>query len=1689
MRMEKKSTLKIFAAVLCIASSHTWARALSVPKPDETSIGFNHRAALPPGSYDLDPLIIISQNVNEKGLVVLSGQFSKPFTDNNILLSIKYQNAQGEWVIAWCKTLYSYNQYNETLKATFELPASASPTYNLKVELSSDTNNFTSVVWNKTISHYKQGDYSIGNCDLDENEYTMLLTPKKEGTITTDANGKVTGIKDRVTSAYSWNKLSNVLMDNKKNDVVFSPTNPSDIITDPNGAKSVKLVNTGAISNPLGSTPEFIYNEASGHPIPYLYSYDDPVYMFAGKFSANGFFIKFSQWPGDADGPGYFNFKNPTNVESRYFNLYNRTWKNLSEFIPDQEPVVIVSSLVTGLRIYKSDGTYIDLNPNTTSNYGGPYFGYTNYVARRGPGSENLSISDTSEMTLYGVGALRNNATISYGPIRTLPDIEREISKFIKYTGIFGNTTAYKNDASECSVNCFTINPGAQSDFIDWTKAPNSYIFDIEKDKNKKGLLIPVKKAYAIWKDHSNADFSFNSPISSTNVKAYLYWEDKAGIVMSGNDYELQIRGTGENAEIEVPIDLSKGEGNAVVSFNVFNAVSNDYDVVWSWHVWVTDDPTINGSTFRQGFETRVDNSPIPNEEWKWMNRNLGATNVKFTGNDSNKSIGLMYQWGRKDPIPPLGHVDGSTYFINGKAGKYNAADFGELTPQTTKKTGWILRNNIIGHENIVNNLKFSVNNPLKIITYAGWNGYDNTDYGTWFSDVEYKVLGTSEQNRVSWDLWSDNRKGLYSNGRKATDRGANATIEDIFIEADSKSYELKSPYDPCPNGWRIPSHYAGSLGSNFGNNMSPWGRLNSGADDDLNDNSKFKYTTVNPVLSSVKVYPQMGWDFTNQDNQSTPSYNRNIGYLPITGAYVFLGPNEKVDYVSSFNRMGYINWRSTGGLPTATYSPWNGIRGVGIVSDFLSDYSGKMLYTVNQTSMTKGASACRCIADPNKQFIESNQEFATRYLDGPNVVTDITKLKEWAKEPNSFIAYTNTSNPDDRIVKIKLKKAIAMDMLYFNGDGNRTFREGTQNKPSIVWTTDKNLISKMEIYPSSSNIDENSELRITLNPNVIGNAVVAFHRGNSGQWVNGKLQDPIVWSWHIWAPRSVVNELPKYITEENSSVTTDNGMVTPNTSGQIINPTKSGVAPMETIFMDRDLGALEDLPIDINTPDRTESNIKTHFASGLHYQWGRKDPLPTFYFNGGTLYRCSTCTASPNVTYPSPSYQVFRQIAATNNDGTISSTSYSAAISDANFRDKTASGYSREYNTYKQEAGVSLSDKPNEKVRKILKYSVENPFYFLFHNTSLDNDPSLTTATEVGFEEIVYNSADARYAKQNRNVANAQVKDWISDEREMMPERWGHNTEKSPFDPCPSGYRIPDTTMAGLFGYNKGSSPWFYNKGVANMPNQTTYGIGQGVAAQLKGASNNAVGEYKYPGYMLSNSSNVAYYGYDPSVTYSRFNSYWGWVFNFSGSKYNIGNIPTSGIRGLLGGNGWIPKSIATSTNTMPTFANSTGLWTASLGDLNSGWAIALKIQSPTVSYIGAVSSGIGVYPQAAMSCRCAKIQYDANGKEIGRYDPNVLPVQQFAAGKAVNTFAKKQIEEIQKDTKKLTIFPNPVKNTLYINADDKEYYYQIYNVSGQLVKQGKFENKQTDLSSLLSGAYLVRINNSETIVKIIKE
>ena len=69
---------------------------------------------------------------------------------------------------------------------------------------------------------------------------------------------------------------------------------------------------------------------------------------------------------------------------------------------------------------------------------------------------------------------------------------------------------------------------------------------------------------------------------------------------------------------------------------------------MWSWHVWVNDyDPEANI------FEWKDANGI----SYKYMDRNLGAmSGEKY----SKESLGLLYQWGRKDPFPGGDDVESS---------------------------------------------------------------------------------------------------------------------------------------------------------------------------------------------------------------------------------------------------------------------------------------------------------------------------------------------------------------------------------------------------------------------------------------------------------------------------------------------------------------------------------------------------------------------------------------------------------------------------------------------------------------------------------------------------------------------------------------------------------------------------------------------------------------------------------------------------------------------------------------------------------------------------------------------------------------------------------------------------------------------------------------------------------------------
>lgn len=89
------------------------------------------------------------------------------------------------------------------------------------------------------------------------------------------------------------------------------------------------------------------------------------------------------------------------------------------------------------------------------------------------------------------------------------------------------------------------------------------------------------------------------------------------------------------------------------------------------------------------------------------------------------------------------------------------------------------------------------------------------------------------------------------------------------------------------------------------------------------------------------------------------------------------------------------------------------------------------------------------------------------------------------------------------------------------------------------------------------------------------------------------------------------------------------------------------------------------------------------------------------------------------------------------------------------------------------------------------------------------------------------------------------------------------------------------------------------------------------------------------------------------------------------------------------------------------------------------------------------------------------------------------------------ITVASKLTVEE--KFLKNLNFFPNPVKNELNISSILKIDSYQIYNVLGTLVSEGKGTNTltQVDMSRLNSGLYFVKVtsNNLQTTLKIAKK
>ncbi len=233
-------------------------------------------------------------------------------------------------------------------------------------------------------------------------------------------------------------------------------------------------------------------------------------------------------------------------------------------------------------------------------------------------------------------------------------------------------------------ANCYMIKPGGNS------------------------ISIPVSQANADGRTRIKA---------GDILQAELLWTDNAnGVSSNGTVAGYSIMGSGPDGDLIVTSGSQKG--NSVI------AVKVDGEIKWSWHIWVTD---YDGGTYN-GYGGA-----------KFMDRNLGATNTT-PGNEG--TIGVYYQFGRKDPFPRSQSFTSSTqipvYNENGE----------RVTIKTTPVSA-------------VDNIDNGVMNPTTFYTGIAVSNYD------------WATSSGTQSNRNDY-LWED--------------KSGNPTA-----------------YNPCPAGWRLP--------------------------------------------------------------------------------------------------------------------------------------------------------------------------------------------------------------------------------------------------------------------------------------------------------------------------------------------------------------------------------------------------------------------------------------------------------------------------------------------------------------------------------------------------------------------------------------------------------------------------------------------------------------------------------------------------------------------------------------------------------------------------------------------------------------------------------------------------------------------------------------------------------------------
>ncbi len=347
----------------------------------------------------------------------------------------------------------------------------------------------------------------------------------------------------------------------------------------------------------------------------------------------------------------------------------------------------------------------------------------------------------------------------------------------------------------ELSANCEVASPHSTISFEPYyrTEAGGGYDFHdyvnwYEEDKMIKGIKI-LWQTYECIGDNSKGDLVYFAPSDPQEEHDKLY------------------------VTVNEP-------GNAVIA--AYADEDCEGEIIWSWHIWVTsEDPTNIGNAVVY-YTYDWDENGIYGEGtgvarvpgYGCMPCNLGALASVPSSNYDQQIFGMNYQWGRKDPFPPLNigdanHNTGSgcnVYTVETTQQLYDNSHNPtiEMTAEEDATNTKLFRS--ISGATIKDNpdtytVKYAIAHPTVFMCGALIAGDVNFDYG----DAGGHSYGSSAgyQNNGDWlpESESDNRLWGAIPIEEATKKYTINSSSNIHLYDD---YGEKSIFDPCPPGWRV---------------------------------------------------------------------------------------------------------------------------------------------------------------------------------------------------------------------------------------------------------------------------------------------------------------------------------------------------------------------------------------------------------------------------------------------------------------------------------------------------------------------------------------------------------------------------------------------------------------------------------------------------------------------------------------------------------------------------------------------------------------------------------------------------------------------------------------------------------------------------------------------------------------------